>query len=170
MGDVCGVSLLVSARRPSHVAWLITSIVVLAVQCQSLGWAQPNVGKESSEARTPAVTHSDATRSVVPILRVLRVMAPLNDGLPEPVFSSGTSPVSGGLLLRQASTRGRQATSETLKEDYALNSTRTPAPHAPHTMTAWFFSDHCPSSERLRQHNGTKYSRMFAGRVAIRQT
>ena len=78
--------LLLRMRCPSHVARLVISVVVYAVNGHRWIWRMTDVCKECGEAVTPLLAYSDTPRSVVPIRLHIFVVAAFLHLVPSAVF------------------------------------------------------------------------------------
>jgi ABC-type xylose transport system permease subunit len=122
---------LLTSRGPAHIARLIVTVVVDAIQCQSRR-ARADVAKERLEIMQPLVAHLNTAAAVVWVLAVVWLRATSPGVIPRDVFMAlPTVPVvaMNQMATRSSTTTGRRiAASEHLADKGLLGSAIAPTP------------------------------------------
>lgn len=115
--------------RPPHVTGRVVMLVIDAIQCELPRWSSAHVGQERAEIMPPPLTHLNASPAIVPILRVLWIVAALNHRLPQSVLWTFTHPMS--FEPSDASTGMCASSQQVSKKDLSFGAADTTADHMP---------------------------------------
>ena len=148
---------LLDSCRPSNIAGFVMAIVVDSVQCQRrLVWARADVSNKRRETRSPLLAYVNASTTVVLVMTISWVMAPLIHRSPDAVFSRVAKSVGFVTPESNAATGLRESLSEIPDKHFALGSTGTSTSQMPDSVSRLSFGDHGPKTNASTRRNGSE--------------